>query len=266
MISRWGGLGLLVLAAAACDRTPAPPAGGSPSAESPGVEADPRGRVVFLGTSLTAGLGLDPAQAYPALLQRKIDSAGLPLAVVNAGVSGETSAGARRRIDWLLPEPAAVLVIETGANDALRGLDVDSLVANIQAIIDRARQQVPPPEIVLVGMQAPPNLGPDYVRRFDAAYATLARRNRVALVPFLLEGVAGVDSLNQADAIHPTAAGQRKLAETVWPAVRRAGGRTVGRSDQVQEAPRPPDRLFPQHLPQRPHRRIDLGRRVVVMR
>jgi acyl-CoA thioesterase-1 len=231
MISRWGGLGLLLIAAAACDRKPAPPAAAPPPAGSAAPAADSRGRVVFLGTSLTAGLGLDPAEAYPALVQRKIDSAGLPFAVVNAGVSGETSAGARRRIDWLMREPAAVLVIETGANDALRGLDVDSLVANIQAIIDRARQQVPPPEIVLVGMRSPPNLGAAYVRRFDAAYATLARRNRVALVPFLLEGVAGVDSLNQADAIHPTAAGQRKLAETVWPAVegavRRAGGRAV---------------------------------------
>ena len=266
MISGWGGLGLLLITAAACDRKPAPPAAAPPPAGSAASAADARGRVVFLGTSLTAGLGLDPAEAYPALLQRKIDSAGLPFAVVNAGVSGETSAGARRRIDWLMREPAAVLVIETGANDALRGLDVDSLVANIQAIIDRARQQVPPPEIVLVGMRSPPNLGAAYVRRFDAAYATLARRNGVALVPFLLEGVAGVDSLNQADAIHPTAAGQRKLAETVWPAVERAVERADGRT--VRSTASPPDhsaRSSDQHLPQRPHRRVDLGRRVVVM-
>jgi acyl-CoA thioesterase I len=178
-----------------------------------------RGRVVFLGTSLTAGLGLDPAQAYPALIQAKIDSAGLPYTAVNAGVSGETSAGALRRIDWLLQQPVAVLVIETGANDALRGLDPDTMTANIQAIIDRARKLNPPPAIVLVGMRAPPNLGPEYGRRFRAAYTTLAERNRVPLVPFLLDGVAGRPSLNQGDMIHPTAAGQRIMAETVWRVV-----------------------------------------------
>jgi acyl-CoA thioesterase-1 len=155
--------------------------------------------------------------AYPELLQRKIDSAGLRFATVNAGVSGETSAGARRRIDWLLREPAAVLVIETGANDGLRGLEVDSLAANIQAIIDRARQQSPPPRIILVGMEAPPNFGFGYVRRFRGVYPELAKRNRLPLVPFLLDGVAGVDSLNQSDMLHPTAAGQRHVAETVWP-------------------------------------------------
>lgn len=178
-----------------------------------------RGRVVFLGTSLTAGLGLDPDQAFPALIQAKIDSAALPYTAVNAGVSGETSAGALRRIDWLLQQPTAVLLIETGANDALRGLNVDTMTAHIQAIIDRARKLNPPPVIVLLGMRAPPNLGPDYVRRFRAAYATLADRNKVPLVPFLLDGVAGRPSLNQGDMIHPTAQGQRIMAETVWRVV-----------------------------------------------
>jgi len=173
--------------------------------------------VVFLGTSLTAGLGVDPSEAYPALLQHKIDSAGLGFVTVNAGVSGETSAGARRRIDWLLREPAAVLVIETGANDGLRGLEVDSLAANIQSIVDRARQQSPPPRIILVGMEALPNLGFGYLRRFKAVYPELAKRNGLPLVPFLLAGVVGVDSLNQSDMLHPTAAGQRRVAETVWP-------------------------------------------------
>jgi acyl-CoA thioesterase-1 len=184
-----------------------------------------RGRIVFLGTSLTAGLGVDPSEAYPALLQRKVDSAGLPFTVVNAGVSGETSAGARRRIDWILREPVSMLVIETGANDGLRGLDVDSLKSNIQAIIDRARRQQPPPRIVLVGMRALPNYGFGYVRRFNAVYPDLAKRNDLPLVPFLLEGVVGVDSLNQADMMHPTAAGQRRVAETVWPVVLKAIGR-----------------------------------------
>jgi acyl-CoA thioesterase I len=186
-----------------------------------------RGRVVFLGTSLTAGLGLDPANAYPALIQAKIDSAGLPYTAVNAGVSGETSAGALRRIDWLLQQPVAVLVIETGANDALRGLNVDTMSANIQAIIDHARQLNPPPTIVLVGMRAPPNLGPDYVRRFRAAFPALADKNEIPLVPFLLDGVAGRPSLNQGDMIHPTARGQQMMAETVWrvvgPVLRGAG-------------------------------------------
>ncbi len=177
--------------------------------------------MVFLGTSLTAGLGVDPSQAYPALLQRSIDSAGLRFVTVNAGVSGETSAGARRRIDWLLREPVAVLVIETGANDGLRGLDVDSLAGNIQAIIDRARQQTPPPRIILAGMQALPNLGLSYRRRFGAVYPEVAKRNGLPLVPFLLEGVAGVDSLNQADMMHPTPAGQRRVAQTVWPVLER---------------------------------------------
>ena len=202
----------MVAALVGCDRDAAPPASPPPPAPDGG-----RGRVVFLGTSLTAGLGVDPSEAYPELLQHRIDSAGLRFVTVNAGVSGETSAGARRRIDWLLREPAAVLVIETGANDGLRGLEVDSLAANIQAIIDRARQQSPPPRIILVGMEAPPNFGFGYVRRFRGVYPELAKRNRLPLVPFLLEGVAGVDSLNQADMLHPTAAGQRRVAATVWP-------------------------------------------------
>jgi acyl-CoA thioesterase-1 len=183
-----------------------------------------RSRIVFLGTSLTTGLGLDPDQAYPALIQQRLDSAGLAFTAVNAGVSGETSAGALRRIDWLLREPAAVLVVETGANDMLRGVDPDSLAANIQAIIDRARRQTPPPRVVLVGMQALPNYGQAYARRFNAVYPALARRNEVTLVPFLLQGVAGVDSLNQADMMHPTAAGQRRVAATVWPVLQRVLG------------------------------------------
>jgi acyl-CoA thioesterase I len=217
MIARWSWIGLALAALAGCGRDERPAAASPPPSAADGG----RGRVVFLGTSLTAGLGLDPGQAYPALIQRKIDSAGLPFTAINAGVSGETSAGARRRIDWLMREQAAVLVIETGANDGLRGLDPDSLEANIQAIIDRARRQQPPPRIVLVGMQALPNYGIGYARRFKAVYPELAQRNRLSLVPFLLDGVAGVDSLNQADMLHPTAAGQRRVAETVWPVLER---------------------------------------------
>jgi acyl-CoA thioesterase I len=179
--------------------------------------ADPeRPSVLFLGTSLTAGLGLEPEQAYPALIQQKIDSAGLDYRVINAGVSGETSAGALRRAGWLFRQPLAVLVVETGANDGLRGLPPDSLGANIQAIFDRAKQLQPRPRLVLLGMRMPPNYGKAYGERFQRVYRDLARRNHAALVPFLLEGVGGVPSLNQPDGMHPTAEGQRRLAETVW--------------------------------------------------
>jgi acyl-CoA thioesterase-1 len=186
------------------------------AAPPPPPRSAERGRIVFLGTSLTAGLGLDPDQAYPALIQQKLDESGLAYEAVNAGVSGETSAGARRRIDWLLRQPVAVLVIETGANDGLRGLEVDSLRSNIQAIVDQARRHTPPPTIVLVGMRAPPNLGLSYARRFEQVYGELAEKNDLPLVPFLLDGVAGRTALNQADGIHPTAEGQRRMAETMW--------------------------------------------------
>jgi acyl-CoA thioesterase-1 len=173
--------------------------------------------VVFLGTSLTAGYGLpSPELAYPALIQQKIDSAGLRYRVVNAGVSGETSADARRRIDWVLRQPASVLVVETGANDGLRGLDPDSLRANLQAIIDRAKAHRPPPKIVLVGMRTLPNYGPAYGERFAEVYPAVAKANDLPLVPFLLDGVGGRPGLNQPDGVHPTAAGQRVLAQNVW--------------------------------------------------
>jgi acyl-CoA thioesterase-1 len=197
---------------AGCDRNSDEAARRSPAGSSPGE----RPTVLFLGTSLTAGYGLDPDEAYPALIQRKIDSVGLGYRVANAGVSGETSAGAVRRIDWLLRQKPAVLLIETGANDGLRGLSTDSLKANIQTIIDSARALNPPPRIVLLGMRALPNYGFAYARRFSRLYSDLADKNDLPLVPFLLKGVAGEDGMNQADAIHPTAAGQRRIAETVW--------------------------------------------------
>ncbi|HET8649747.1 MAG TPA: arylesterase [Gemmatimonadales bacterium] len=177
-------------------------------------------KLVFLGTSLTAGRGLDPEQAYPALIQQKIDSAGLNYEVINAGVSGETSAGALRRIDWVMRQPVSVLVIETGANDGLRGLNIDSLRADLIGIIARARQQQPPPTIALVQMEAPTNLGRAYTRRFHEVYPTVARETGVVLLPFLLDGVAGIDSLNQADGIHPNVVGERIVADNVWRAVR----------------------------------------------
>ncbi len=182
--------------------------------------ADDRPVVLCVGTSLTAGLGLDPSEAYPALLQQKIDAAGLRYRVVNAGVSGETSAGARRRMGWLMRQPVAVLLVETGANDGLRGQDPGATRENIRAILDEARRQTPPPRLVLAGMEALPNYGEEYRRRFRAIYPELARRNGAALVPFLLDGVAGEARLNQADGIHPTAEGHRRVAENVWKALR----------------------------------------------
>lgn len=188
--------------------------------------------LVFLGTSLTAGLGVDPDSAYPAVVQRRLDSLGLGWRVVNAGLSGETSAGARRRLDWLLQGPIRVLVIETGANDGLRGQGVDSTRANLETIIGRARVYDSTMTIVLAGMEVPPNLGPRYASAFRALFRDLARSEHLPLIPFLLEGVGGVDSLNQADGIHPTPAGHRIVAENVWrvvgPLMERRGQRAGG--------------------------------------
>ena len=176
--------------------------------------------ILFLGTSLTAGYGLaDPDLAYPGLIEKRVEEAGLPYTVVNAGVSGETSAGALRRLDWLLKQKVDVLVLETGANDALRGQPPEATRANIDAILTRAEAQSPPPRLVILGMKAPPNLGSAYLSRFDAIYPDLARKHGAVLVPFLLEGVAGIPALNQADGIHPTPEGQRKMAELVWRAL-----------------------------------------------
>jgi acyl-CoA thioesterase I len=216
---------LPALLLAACDRAapaaratpdPGPPAA-TPAASAP---VDDRPVVLFVGTSLTAGFGLDPSEAFPALVQQKIDAAGLRYRVVNAGVSGETSAGALRRLDWLLREPVAVLVVETGANDGLRGQDPDATRANLQAILDAARRKQPPPRVVLAAMEAPPNYGKDYRGRFRALYPELAKASGATLLPFLLDGVAGDPKLNQPDGIHPTAEGERRVAENVWKVLR----------------------------------------------
>jgi len=177
--------------------------------------------ILFVGTSLTAGYGLDdPEQAYPALIQKKLEAEGLPYRVVNAGVSGETSAGALRRIEWLLRQPVAVLVLETGANDGLRGQDAEALRANVREILGHAKARRPAPKLVLVGMRALTNYGKEYGQRLESIYPEVAREAGAALVPFLLEGVAGVASLNQSDGVHPTAEGQKKMAETVWKVLR----------------------------------------------
>jgi acyl-CoA thioesterase-1 len=226
--------GIALLALSACGKTEPPKAADSASvqatAASPSVvPASPdapapklrAGAVIlFAGTSLTAGLGLDPDQAYPQLVQRKIDSAGLKFTVVNAGVSGETSAALLRRLNWLMREPFDVIVIETGANDGLRGIPVATMERNIQAIIDGVRAARPAAQIVLVQMEAPPNLGTPYTAGFREVFPSLARRNSVVLMPFLLDGVAGVRHLNQSDGIHPNEEGARLVAANVWKALK----------------------------------------------
>jgi acyl-CoA thioesterase-1 len=172
--------------------------------------------LVFLGDSLTAGFGLQPSEAFPALIAEKVRAAELPFEVQNAGLSGDTSAGALRRVDWLLQRPIDVLVIELGGNDGLRGLSVKSLKTNLQKLIDKAKVKNPTLKIVITGMQIPPNLGSDYAADFTRVYAELARENNAVLIPFLLQGVGGHRDLNQPDMIHPTAAGHRIVADLVW--------------------------------------------------
>ena len=188
-------------------------------------------RVLFIGTSLTAGLGLpDPVEAWPAQVAHIADSLGYKLRVQNAGLSGETSAGALRRADWLLKDPADVVVIETGANDGLRGLSVDDLRRNLTGIVGKVRAAHPAAGIVVVQMQAPPNMGGEYARGFAEVFASVAQAAGATLTPFLLDGVAGISSLNQADGIHPTKEGAVRAARNVWPAIR-------GVLDQVRPEP-----------------------------
>ena len=172
--------------------------------------------VLFLGDSLTAGYGIDPSQAFPALIQAKIDAKRWNIKVINAGQSGDTSAGGLARLDWLLKNHVNILVLELGANDGLRGLPVDVTRRNLQAIIDRTRQRYPQVKVVITGMKVPPNMGRDYGARFEAIFPALAKKNQGALIPFILEGVAGVHELNLPDGIHPTAEGHRVIAGNLW--------------------------------------------------
>jgi acyl-CoA thioesterase-1 len=174
--------------------------------------------IVFFGDSLTAGYGLDEplSQAYPARIQEKIDAAHLPYKTVNAGLSGETTAGGLRRVDWILRQPVDIFVLALGGNDGLRGIEPSVSMANLQAIIDRVRAKNPNVKIILGGMMMPPSMGEDYVRDFAAMYPALATKNKIGFVPFLLQDVGGHADLNQADQIHPTAAGQRIVAENIW--------------------------------------------------
>lgn len=172
--------------------------------------------ILFFGTSLTAGYGLDPTEAYPALIQNRIDSLKMPYNVINGGLSGETSAGGKARVDWLLKQHVDIFVLELGANDGLRGLPVAQTTKNLQAIIDKVKAKYPDVKMVLAGMQVPPNMGAKYAADFKNMFPALAKKNKMALIPFLLDKVGGVPKLNQADGIHPTAEGDKILAENVW--------------------------------------------------
>ena len=176
--------------------------------------------VLFFGTSLTAGLGLEPEQAYPSLIEKKAKDEGVPIEVVNAGLSGETTAGAVRRIDWVLRAPADLIVIEAGANDALRGLPPDDARANLETLIAAVKAKQPQAKIALIQMEAPPNFGVAYTRAFHAIYPEVAKKENVTLLPFLLDGVAGISRLNQPDGIHPNLTGERIVADNVWKAVK----------------------------------------------
>ena len=172
--------------------------------------------IVFYGNSLTAGYGVSPSEAFPAIIQKKIDSLGLPYQVINAGVSGETSSGGKTRIDWILREPIDIFILELGANDGLRGTPLSETKKNLQDIIDKVKAKYPNTKLVFAGMEIPPNMGQAYTTEFRNIYIDLAAKNKMTLIPFLLEGVGGEPELNQADGIHPTAEGHLIVAENVW--------------------------------------------------
>ena len=189
--------------------------------------APARARVVVLGDSITAGYGIDPTEAYPALLQQKIDATGLPFTVVNAGVSGDTTAGGLRRINWALNGGAAILIIALGGNDGLRGISPKQTAENLAGIIQRAKARSPGVAVILAGMQMPQNMGQEYTAEFQGVFPKVARDSDVALVPFLLEGIGAVPELNQPDLIHPNVEGQKRVAENVWKVLEKIAQKRV---------------------------------------
>ena len=185
-------------------------------AESKPVAATKVKTILFFGNSLTAGYGVEPSEAFPALIQNIIDSLQLGYKVINAGVSGETSSGGNSRVSWILRQPVDVFVLELGGNDGLRGIPLTETRKNLQAIIDKVRAKYPAAKLVLAGMQIPPNMGRQYTADFRQIFPDLAAKNNIALIPFLLQGVGGEVKLNQQDGIHPTAEGHKIVAENVW--------------------------------------------------
>jgi acyl-CoA thioesterase-1 len=175
-----------------------------------------RKNIIFFGNSLTAGYGVDPSDAFPALIQARLDSLKLPYQVINAGLSGETSAGGNSRIDWVLRQPLYIFVLELGGNDGLRGIPLPETTKNLQDIIDKVKRKYPSSKIILAGMQILPNMGEKYTSEFRTIFQQLAVRNKIYLIPFLLEGVGGVPGLNQQDGIHPNIQGHKIVAENIW--------------------------------------------------
>ena len=206
------------------DNTSVAKGGGAGGASAESASSSPKAVrtpvVLFFGTSLTAGLGLEPAQAFPTLIEKKAQADGMPITAVNAGLSGETTAGAARRIDWVLRTPVDLVVIEGGANDALRGLSPEAARANLERVIEVVRKKQPAAKIALVQMEAPPNLGTAYTRSFRSIYADIAKKEGIPLLPFLLADVAGIARLNQADGIHPNVVGERIVADNLWRALK----------------------------------------------
>ena len=191
--------------------------GGALFAQDAGNANAGKKRVLILGDSITAGYGLDPGEAYPALLQKKIDAAALPYTVKNAGVSGDTTSGGLRRIDWALgSEGADVLVVALGGNDGLRGIAPTQMSKNLAGIIDKARVKNPQIKVIVAGMQMPENFGSAFTTEFKSVFPEVAGEKKAALVDYLLAGVGGDEKLNQPDRIHPTAEGQQIIAENVW--------------------------------------------------
>ncbi|WP_417935140.1 arylesterase [Flagellimonas taeanensis] len=185
--------------------------------ESEDTTAESNGKkILFFGDSLTAGYGLDVTDAFPSIIQEKVDSLGLDYQVVNAGLSGETTASGRNRMAWVLEDDISVVVLELGANDGLRGIPLEETRKNLQAMVDMIQEKLPQATIVLAGMQIPPNMGPEYTSGFRDIFPELAQKEDLTLIPFLLEGVAGIPELNQGDGIHPTQKGQQLVAENVW--------------------------------------------------
>ncbi len=173
-------------------------------------------KILFFGDSLTAGYGLELGQAFPSVIQQKIDSLGLNYTVINAGLSGETTASGKNRLDWVLEDDMDIVIIELGANDGLRGVPISETKTNLQEMIDQVQEDLPNAKIILAGMKIPPNMGPEYTSQFENLFPTLAKQENIALIPFLLEDVAGIPELNQGDGIHPTVEGQKLVAKNVW--------------------------------------------------
>lgn len=206
----------LLLLLSGCTNNEKSPGSNSNNTVKDSVTVVKKKTIVFFGNSLTAGYGLTPSEAFPAIIQKKIDSLGLPYQVINAGVSGETSSGGNTRIDWILREHIDIFFLELGANDGLRGILLSETKKNLQAIIDKVKAKNATTKLILAGMQIPPNMGQAYTTEFRNLFTDLSNNNEMTLIPFLLEGVGGEPELNLEDGIHPTAEGHRIVAENVW--------------------------------------------------